>query len=186
MSKTLKRIIIIAAGLLIFAFVGFNVMRMQTKKHSPETTVVFEQNDLNISVNYSRPSKKGRIIFDGLIPYGKVWRTGANEATTFETNKNLLIDGKVLPAGLYTLWTIPGLDSWIVIFNSEQYGWGVNFDGVASMDPDFNALQTEVVVERLLEPVEMFTISFDDSDSLALVMEWDQTHIGVPIQVAQQ
>ena len=186
MSKKLKWFLLLIAGLIILGFVGFNVMKTQTKKNSPEATAVFEQNGLSLTVNYCRPSKKGRVIFDELVPFGKVWRTGANEATTFETNKDLVIDGQVLPAGKYTLWTIPGLDTWTVIFNSKQYGWGVNFNGEASMDPNFNVVQTNVVVERLLDPVEMFTIAFDTSEALFLTLEWDQTHVGVPLQPAQQ
>lgn len=183
MSKTLKWILIIAAGLLLFGVVAFNVMRMQTKKHSPEQTVNYTREDIVLSVNYSRPSKKGRKIFDGLIPFGKVWRTGANEATTFTTSRDLTIDGKMLPAGKYTLWTIPGLDTWTFIFNSKQYGWGVGFDGEASMDPAFDVLRTEVRVDRLLEPVEILNITFDDSEALELVLEWDQTHVAVPLTI---
>lgn len=180
MSKTLKWILIIVAGLLLLGVVGYNVMKVQTKKHSPEATVTYNQDGVKLSVTYSRPSKKGRVIFDGLIPYGKVWRTGANEATTFETDKDLLIAGQVLPTGKYTLWTIPGLDVWTVIFNSKQYGWGVGMNGEASMDPQFDVLRAESRVERLLDPVEVFTISFGEEGAPALVLEWDQTHVEVP------
>jgi hypothetical protein len=68
------------------------------------------------------------VIFGGLVPYGEVWRTGANEATTFTTNQDLLVDGSFLAAGKYTLWTIPGPESWKVIFNSKMYPWGIDTD----------------------------------------------------------
>ena len=88
----------IAVIAAIVAFIGFMQLK-NTKSFSPEEEVVFEQGDLKIKVFYNRPSKKGREIFGGLVPYEEVWRTGANEATTFDTNKDLTIEGKTLPAG---------------------------------------------------------------------------------------
>ncbi len=102
--------------------------RYATKAYSPEETVTYEENSLDLEVFYNRPYKKDRVIFGGLVPYGQVWRTGANEATTFSTNEDLLIDGSTLEAGKYTLWTIPMENSWKVIFNSKMYPWGINLD----------------------------------------------------------
>jgi hypothetical protein len=115
-----------------------------------------------------------------LEPYGKVWRTGANEATTFTTNKDLTIGGKNLPAGKYTLWTIPNKEKWTVIFNSKMYSWGVSFGG-ASREAAADVLQVEVPVETLPAVQEQFLISFDEAVP-AMVLAWDMTKITVPLK----
>jgi hypothetical protein len=184
MKKALKWIGIIVAALAVLLIIGFQVMKSQTKKHSPEDTVELVQGDTEISVFYNRPSKKGREIFGGLVPYNEVWRTGANEATTFSTNKDLMIDNQTLPAGEYTLWTIPDEDTWAVIFNDKMYSWGVSIAkrGAASRDPESDVLKTMVPVEKMAEAVEMFTIELE-KNPMALTMSWDQTKVAVPIQI---
>ncbi len=182
MSKALKWILgSVVVLVLLLRFVAYPILKSQTKKHSPEDTVELVQGDLKVSVFYNQPSKKGRDIFGGLVPYGEVWRTGANEATTFTTNQDLSLAGKTLPAGEYTLWTIPEQDQWTVIFNGKQYGWGVGFDGKASRDPEADVLQVQVPVEQLSEVVERFTITLEESPQTALTMAWDQTRIVVPV-----
>ena len=111
-----------------------------------------------------------------------MWRTGANEPTTFTSNKDLQINDQTLPAGKYTLWTIPGQDQWTVIFNSKEYGWGVNFRAQASRDLAADALQIKVPVEKLTSSVEQFTITFEKGTPLKLTVAWDQTKVSVPIQ----
>ncbi|MCY7351724.1 MAG: DUF2911 domain-containing protein [Cytophagaceae bacterium] len=181
MKKALKLTGIVVGVLVVLLFVAFKVIQANTKKASPEATVEYKQNGAEISVFYNRPSKKGRVIFGGLEPYGKVWRTGANEATTFTTNKDLTIGGKPLPAGKYTLWTIPEKDTWTVIFNGKQYSWGVNFDQVASREAEADVLQIQVPVEVQNPPLEQFTISFDESVP-AMVLAWDATRVSVPLK----
>jgi hypothetical protein len=124
----MKKTIIIAGIVTLLIVVGYFYFLHYTKSFSPEASVEFQDGNATIKVTYSRPFKKGRDIFGTLEPYGKIWRTGANEATLFETNQDLSIDGKVLKAGEYSLWTIPGEKSWKVIFNSETGQWGVNFN----------------------------------------------------------
>ena len=183
MRKALFWIVGIIAVLVLVVTVLFNVMRSQTKKHSPEARVEFAQGSTEVSVFYNRPGKKGRDIFGGLIPYGEVWRTGANEASTFTTTKDVQVGGKPLPAGEYTLWTIPERDSWTVIFNKKHYPWGVSLDGKAARDPAFDALQVQVPVETLATPVELFTIAFEENGQLRMVLAWDKTQVGVPISL---
>lgn len=182
MPKLLKRILIALAALVVVGFVAFRYMKMQTKKHSPEESYAFFADDFKLQVTYCRPFKKGREIFGGLVPYGKVWRTGANEATTFTTNQDLSIGGKLLPAGKYTLWTVPHADSWQVFFNKRMYNWGVNMDGVASRDPAEDAVEVTVPVEVLPEVVEQFTISVEDAEVPTLVLAWDRTKVSVPLR----
>lgn len=180
--KFLKWAGIIVGGLIVILFIAFQVLKANTKKHSPEDTVVLEQGDLTLTVYYNQPSKKGRDIFGDLIPYGEVWRTGANEATTFETTKDLTIGGKKLPAGKYTLWTIPGETEWSVIFNKEMYGWGVSFDGKASRKPEADALEVKVPVEMQSSPTEMFTITLEGAGGVDMILAWDDVKVRVPIQ----
>lgn len=182
MKKFLKWTAIVVVVLAVVLVGGYKFMQAQTKKASPEATAAYSKNGKDLSVFYCTPSKKGREIFGGLVPYGEVWRTGANEATTFTTNTDLRIDGKTLAAGTYTLWTIPNKDEWTVIWNTKEYGWGVGFNGQAPREPEADALQVKVPVQNLEAPVELFTIAFEEDDALALVMAWDKTKIAVPIE----
>lgn len=182
MKKFLKWAAIVVVSLVVILFGLAKYMGHQTKKASPEATVEYSKNGKKISVFYCRPSKKGRVIFDSLVPYGQVWRTGANEATTFETGTDLEIGGKLLKAGKYTLWTIPNKEEWTVILNSKQYSWGLNFDGTSPREPEADVLQVKVPVEELPATVEMFTISFEDAVALNMVLAWDKTKVAVPIK----
>ncbi len=186
--KILLWVVGVLAGLaLIFMFVVGPIMKKQTKKHSPEQNISFTHtaNDLELNAFYSSPAKKGRVIFGELVPYGEVWRTGANEATTFTTNKDVTIDGQLLPAGTYTLWTIPGEQTWEVIFNSKMYGWGVSWkDGKASRDPDHDVVVTTANVSKNYSTTENFTISFlENEDSAIMVLAWDDVAVAVNMQV---
>lgn len=99
-----------------FALFIFTACNGQGKRLSPAKKEVGTVNGKKITINYSSPSKRKRKIFGGLVPYGKVWRTGANEATTFEVSKDLMVQGKKLPKGKYGLFTIPGEKEWTIIF----------------------------------------------------------------------
>jgi hypothetical protein len=182
MKKFFKWTAIIVGSLLVIMFAFFKYMQYNTKKASPEVRVEYKKNGKDISVFYCSPSKKGRIIFDSLVPYGKVWRTGANEATTFTTGTNLNIAGKALPAGKYTLWTIPGKDEWTVIWNGKQYGWGVDFNSVPLREADADVLQVKVPAQTMENSQERFSITFPDSDSLKMVLAWDKTKVEVPVK----
>jgi len=136
-----------------------------------------------MEVFYNRPFKKNREVFGALVPFDQVWRTGANEATTFETNKPLQLNEVTLPAGKYTLWTVPKASTWRVIFNSKQYSWGVNAEMKPMWDPNYDVVNIEVPVEQLDHAVEQFTIAFDNStDHLFLTMAWDTVKISVPLK----
>lgn len=182
MSKNFTLGLKIAGGLLVVILVFLFFNRYSTKAHSPEDTIVYQEAELQLEVFYNRPYKKEREIFGSLVPYDQVWRTGANEATTFTTNKDLLIDGSFLSAGKYTLWTIPGEESWKVIFNSKMYPWGIDADKKPYRDPEFDSLVIEVPVRNINEVVEQFTIYFDRANDLVLMnLAWDGTLITLPI-----
>ncbi len=181
MRKFFKWFFIVTGSLVVIAAIGFQVMKSQTKKYSPEETVIYSNAELNLEVFYNRPSKKERVIFGGLVPYGQVWRTGANEATTFSSSTDITVAGKTLPAGKYTLWTIPDKSKWTVIFNSEQYGWGVDFNEMASRNPASDAVQVEVPALKSSNVYEQFTITFEESP-LRMRFVWDNTVVDVPIE----
>jgi hypothetical protein len=182
MFKYLRWTFYILAGFALFLFIGFKVLQHQTKSHSPEEVVNYEGGNNELSVFYNRPYMKGRKIFGELVPFGEVWRTGANEATTFSCEKSINFGGKQLPAGLYTLWTIPGPDAWTVILNRRQYSWGVNNSGLPSREADADVLQVEVPVETTPDETEQFTIAFEGQGRQPeLVLNWEHTKVEVPI-----
>ena len=184
--KFLKWLLIILLGLALLGFAGFQYMKYNTKKASPEETVVLDQGGTHIEVFYNRPSKRGREIFGGLVPFNEVWRTGANEATTFSTNVDLRVGDQVLPSGTYTLWTIPGPQEWTVIWNGKMYPWGVSWGEKASREPEHDVLQVQVPVEALPQEVELFTIGLDGGSPLRLTLRWDRTGVDVPMVPANE
>lgn len=181
----LKRLLIflsiIALGLLLYSVFVENIF---APRLSPKDTAKISLNDLDLKVEYNRPSKRDRIVFGALVPFDKVWRTGANEATTFQTNQDLMVNGMLLKKGKYTLWTVPMENSWKVMFNSKQYQWGVNEKMEPMWDPNYDAVEIEVTAQQLDETVEQFTIAFDNKlGTLKLTMAWDQTLIEIPLKV---
>jgi len=187
MNTFLKRLLIILAVVAVGLFLYSHFVEdIFSKRLSPKDAVKFELNDTRLEVQYNRPFKKGREIFGALVPYDKVWRTGANEATTFSTNKNLVVDGHSLPLGTYTLWTVPKDSTWIVYFNTKEYPWGVDEKMQPMREPEFDLIDVEVPVINLDNTVEQFTIAFDNTtDNLKLTMAWDHTKIEVPMEVSK-
>ena len=173
-------IVLVASAFIYFRF-------FYTKSFSPEAAVEFTAGDLTINVFYNRPFKKGREIFGGLEPFGKVWRTGANEATIFETNKDLTIQGKVLKAGKYTLWTIPGEQTWKILFNTEIGQWGIDFNGESNRNPENDVLVAEVPSLLQDKIIEQFTISVEKmDDEIQLILLWDKTVVTLPMAVTSR
>jgi hypothetical protein len=130
-----------------------------------------------IKTDYSSPRMKGRKIFGDLVPYGKVWRTGANEATTFVTSSDVVVGGKTVPAGSYTLFTVPGADKWTLIVNKKTGEWGIPYkyesDELARID---------MKVSKMPSPVENFTINYEKSgNGCTLQIEWETTRVSVDI-----
>lgn len=185
----MKKGVIIIGIVVVGIAAGLMVLRNQAKSKSPEQGADFVEGDLKIHVFYNSPSKKGRVIFakDGLVPFGKVWRTGANEATYIETNKTLLIKGQELKPGKYSIWTIPNAQSWTVIFNSDYPSWGINFNSEANRDPKSDVISVETPAVIQDTEIEKFTISIEriDEEELELIFLWDKTLVAVPFTVAQ-
>jgi len=127
-----------------------------------------------VTVDYSSPRAKGRKIFGELVPYGQVWRTGANEATTFVTTANLSAGGKDVPAGSYTIFTLPNADAWSLIINKHTGEWGVPYKYESE-----ELARIPMTVEKTSAPVENMTIGFDQSGGCTLHVSWESTQASV-------
>lgn len=131
----------------------------------------------SVTINYSSPRMRGRKIFGELVPFGKVWRAGANEATTFVTDVDLVVGGKAVPAGKYTLHAVPEESKWTLIVSKVTAGWGIPYPGEAQ---DFT--RTEMMVSKLSAPLEEFTITLKGSGgACSLSMGWETTRATVEI-----
>ncbi len=131
-----------------------------------------------ITVDYSSPRVKGRKIFGELVPYGDVWRTGANEATAFVTTANLTVGGKSVPAGSYTIFTVPNQDKWTLIINKKTGEWGIPYKYEAD-----ELARVDMKVSQTPSLVENFTIAFDQACTLAV--SWENTQASVKISEAK-
>jgi hypothetical protein len=180
--KALKIIVIVLLSLVAAAFIAFNVLKSQTKKHSPEVHISKTVSGAEIGLFYSSPFKKDRVIFGGLVPYNAVWRTGANEATTFSTSKDLMVEGKLLKAGEYSLWTIPTEGAWTFILNSEIPDWGANFDQTAKHDPTYDVLRVDVAPEIATDSQESLEISINEEPT-SLCIAWDLVRVNIEFEV---
>ncbi|WCT12580.1 DUF2911 domain-containing protein [Mucilaginibacter jinjuensis] len=131
-----------------------------------------------VTINYSSPAVKGRTIWGGLVPYDKVWRAGANQATIFTTDKALTIQGKTLPAGKYSLYATPGEKEWKIIFNSQTGQWGINRDGSTTDDASKDVLVVTAKPVKSSETNERLVYKISDK---GFALEWD--NLSVPVWV---
>ena len=130
-----------------------------------------------ITIDYSRPSMKGRKIYGGLVPYDQEWRTGANEATTFVTDSDVTVGGTKVPAGSYTLYTLPSEKGWQLIISKKTGQWGIPYPG---KDEDFARIPMKT--SALKAPVEQFTIGFDKkAKQCTLNLDWEKTRASIEI-----
>jgi hypothetical protein len=167
------RFFVAAAALTLAGCVG-----AQQSRPSPAGTADVTLKGQTISIQYSRPSMRGRKIMGELVPYGQVWRTGANEATQLSTPVDLTIGGANVPAGLYTLYTLVGEHAWKLIINKETGQSGTEYH--ANQD----LVRVDMKLGKTPAPVEQFTISWNKTgdDAADLVFEWETTRVSVPIK----
>jgi len=173
MTKTLLAVL---CGIVI-ASCSF-AQALKTPLPSPPQTIKQDFGISSIELSYSRPGIKGRKIFGELVPFGKVWRTGANQATTITFGDDVTIGGKLVTAGKYGLLTIPDKNSWIVIISKQ-----LDVTSPAAYKQDQDVVRVEVKPSMLKDPVESFTINFENvkSNSCELNMKWENTEVGLPI-----
>jgi len=166
----MKKLLLIAlavmlAGALVWA---------QRKPLSPPARAEGKIGTSNVSIDYSAPSMRGRVIFGELVPYDKVWRTGANAATTLVTDMDLTIGDLAVPKGTYTIFTIPSKDEWTLIVNKETGQWGTRYDESKDLG------RTKMVVEPVDEAVETFVIGVEND---SLTFTWEKTRARIAVKV---
>jgi len=171
-------------AILLLLFIGATLTgNSQIKTPQPSPAAKLEQvvGLTNVSLEYSRPAMRGRTIFGDLVPYGKVWRTGANANTKITFGDNVTIDGKELKKGTYAVYTIPNETSWDVIFYNDATNWGTP----QNWDESKVAIKTKVQVYKTPKKIESFTITIDDvnMDSAVLGMHWENVYVGVKFNV---
>lgn len=178
MRRTLLIVLGVIAILAIGGYFFFQNMLKSTKKSSPEQTITYQENSADVSIFYCRPSKKGRVVFGELVPYGQWWRTGANEPTTIKTSKDLNFSGQTLKAGKYHLVTIPAANEWTVVFNADIPMWGTMYDETKDV------LRVKAPAVTLPDVIEMFTMSFEKVNGQDVIaFTWDQTKVALPFTI---
>jgi len=169
--------------MLLFALTSLSFQaQIKTPQLSPSTKVEQKVGLTDLTLEYSRPSKRGRIIMGDLVPFGKKWRTGANANTKITFSTDVSIDGKTLQKGTYAIYTIPNKDSWEVIFYSDANNWGLP----KKWDASKVALKTKIHVRTLPDFLETFRISFDnlaDLESCRMTIAWENTLVPIKIDV---
>ena len=155
---------------LDFAAVGKGFAPRSLGVLSPPDSVKASVAGAALAVRYSRPSTRGRAIFGNVVPWNQVWRTGANQATIFETSADLVIAGTPVPAGTYSLWTLPSPAGWKLIVNKNTGQWGTDYSA------QYDLARLDMKVERLLQPVEQFTIAlYGSGKDGMLALSWERT-----------
>ena len=143
---------------------------------SPNDSVRASLGGAVLAVRYSRPSMRGRVIFGNVVPWNKVWRTGANQATIFETGADLVVAGTTVPAGKYSLWTLPSPGGWTLIVNKNTGQWGTDYDA------QYDLARLDMRVETLKQPVEQFTIAIEPKGKGGVLkLEWEKTRASIPL-----
>ena len=165
--------------LLIFVITAAGLAQTGGNRPSPAESATCDLGGgKTIKTDYSSPRMKGRKIFGELVPYGKVWRTGANEATTFVPSADVVFGGKNVPAGSYTIFTIPAADKWTLLINKETGEWGIPYKYESA-----ELGRVDMQVSQVSTPVENFTISYEkNGNGCTMNMEWENTRASVDIK----
>ena len=169
------------AVVLTASSLSFGQDKDKSKRPSPPAQAQCKFADgKSITVDYSSPRAKGRKIYGGLVPFGKEWRTGANDATTFVTTADLTIGGKDVPAGKYTLYTTPNEKSWTLMINKQTGQWGTEYH------QEQDLARVDMKKESLSTPLETFVISFEpQTDPKQITFQWENTKLWVSISEAK-
>jgi hypothetical protein len=179
----LKKILIVVAVLVVLVAAGLTYLNYRNKTLSPPGKVELTSGDLTISIPYSRPSVRGRLIFgtkeqEALQPYGEYWRLGANESTEITVSRDVIFNGQPVKKGTYRIYAVPGPQEFEIILNTELGTWGYS-----EADHEFDILRTKVPVQKLSAPVEQYTISLEEiTGGIQIVFEFSDTRFVVPVQ----
>ena len=172
-----KKSAIVATFLLCLTVVAIAQEKGPPKSPPADAECKFSDGK-TVKVHYSSPRMRGRKIYGGLVPYGQVWRTGANEATSFVTDTDLTVGGKDVPAGSYTMFTVPNADKWSLIINKKTGEWGIPY----KYESD-ELLRAEMNVSKTPSQVENFTIGFDQGGGgCTMNLDWENTRASIQLQ----
>jgi hypothetical protein len=176
-----KSIIVGSALMATLTLTGIVLVAQQDKSSRPSPPAKAEcrlSNGKTVTVDYSSPRAKGRKIFGGLVPYGQVWRAGANEATTLVTTSDIEVGGKAVPTGKYTIFAIPAEDKWTLVISKKTGEWGTAYPG-----PENDLARIDMKVSKTSAPVEIFAIAFDQTgNGCPMRMEWENTSASVDLK----
>ncbi|UII31804.1 DUF2911 domain-containing protein [Fulvivirga ulvae] len=171
--------------IILFSAFQSNVFAQEavTPRPSPAAIVTMKYDETYVKLTYSQPHKRGRDIFGGLVPYGHVWRTGANEATEITLTGDILMNGDTLKTGTYSIFTIPQKNQWTLIINAELGQWGAY-----NYNKEADVMRFDVPTQHIQGTVwEPFTITFEQkNDTADLMIMWDQTRVAIPIQFLKE
>ncbi|MEJ2585727.1 MAG: DUF2911 domain-containing protein, partial [Robiginitalea sp.] len=164
---------------VLTGFLGYS--QIETPAPSPSSTLKQMVGLTEVTVNYSRPSMRGRTVFGDLVPFGKVWRTGANANTTISFSQDVNVAGQTLKAGTYAIYTKPAADSWEVYFYTDTENWGTP----QQWEDSKVAATARVPAKKNSWPVETFSITIDNitNNGATLGMHWENTSVEVPFEV---
>jgi hypothetical protein len=176
----MKKMYAVGGVLALVLAVAFVVAAQQdkAKRPSPPAQATWDLGGgKSVTVDYASPRAKGRKIYGELVPFGQVWRTGANEATTIVTPVDLTIGGTTVPAGSYTIFTVPNKDKWTLVISKKTGEWGTDYPGQAN-----DLARVDMKVSALPSPVENFTIAFEKAGNGAnLNVDWETTRASVMV-----
>ncbi|XLS28194.1 DUF2911 domain-containing protein [Flavobacteriaceae bacterium M23B6Z8] len=165
---------------LFFVYTGISNAQIKHPKVSPRSVVTQEAGLTSFTIDYSRPSVRNRKIFGNVVPYGRIWRVGANESTKLTISHPVKIQGYDLEAGTYALYAFPQKEEWEVVFHSNTSHWG---DGRNNYNPNEDVLRIKVTPQKLTDSVENFTIGFNEISHDHLFMDWDWADLRIRIPI---
>ncbi|OYU85752.1 MAG: dihydrolipoamide dehydrogenase [Flavobacterium sp. BFFFF2] len=174
----------LALAVVLIATQWFVGAQVKTPQPSPKSVIQQVVGLTDVEIEYSRPSAKGRVVFGDLVPYGKLWRTGANQNTMISFSDDVIVQGIALKKGKYALFTTPKVDLWEVVFYTDTDNWGTP----DTWDDTKVAAKMTVKPEMLNRKVESFTVGINalESDSAVLELSWEKTWVGIKFEVPTQ
>ena len=175
-----KALALMAVGILSCGLMATRSFAQQDKSKRPSPPAQAKcslDRGKSITMDYSSPRAKGRKVYGGIVPYGEVWRAGANEATTFVTDTDVVIGGKTIPAGSYTIFAVPAEGKWTLVVSKKTGEWGVPYPGA-----EFDLVRVDMKASKLPGMVENYTIGFEKSAAgCTLNLDWENTRASVAI-----
>ncbi len=177
----MKKLILTLSAFMVLGLFNMATAQIKTPAASPTAKITQNVGLTDVTVEYSRPSVKGRTIFGGLVPFGEMWRTGANKNTIFTFSAPVKIGGKDLKAGSYSLFTVPGQTEWDIIFYTDTENWGVP----QTWDPTKEAARFKVKSEKMDFNIESFMIDLGDltNEGFTIGIGWEKTWVNIPVKL---